>query len=337
MKHTLGRPFYSTTEEGGAAAVVAPLVLGSTGWLDGQQELLLFDTSSNTSRTHCIDEPSNTQRAAAATRLRISEHWASNAAAEHASVGAFHKHSLELLSIGAPVHLLRGAARAASDEIEHAALSFALASAYQPDQKAIGPGGLAAFAATARAGSTTTTSSSSAPTDLTRVALSTARDGAVHETLAAIEALVARRCASDDAVVSALTVISNDEARHAVLAWEVLQWAVEMQPSRGTLLAETIEEEEARIDAEAGVAAAHAEVLDDGGSVAFPCAAQEEEELRRAGVLSEAQRAWAHAITMERVIRPAVMRLRQGDESRGGGGAGVAKEVAMAIERLLML
>ena len=61
--------------------------------------------------------------------------------------------------------------------------------------------------------------------------------------------------------------------------------------------------------------------------------AQEGEELRRAGVLSESQRVWAHTITLERVIRPAVRRLRQGGER--GGVDGVAKAVAMAIERLL--
>ena len=127
---------------------------------------------------------------------------------------------------------------AASDEIEHAALSFGLAAAYQPDRKVVGPGSLPSFASTPAA----THPAAATATDLARVALSAARDGGVHETIAAIEAMLAYHCASEPAVVSALNIISEDEARHAVLSWEVIEYAVGVDPSLAPLIAESIEE-----------------------------------------------------------------------------------------------
>ena len=331
MKHTLGRPFYTTSaaeQSHGAAdacggdAIVAPLVVGSTGWLSNglPARLALSDGSGNGSASCVVDESNiMPHRVVEGTRSRISEHWAASAAAEHASVAAFHKHSLELLSIGAPIHLLRGAARAASDEIEHAALSFGLAAAYHPDRKVVGPGSLPSFASTPAAD---THPAAATATDLARVALSAARDGGVHETIAAIEAMLAYHCASEPAVVSALNIISEDEARHAVLSWEVIEYAVGVDPSLAPLIAESIE------GALRVMVVGEEEVVHYAGGE-WPCAAQEEAELRHAGVLSEAQRAWARHVAIERVIRPAARRVRQ-------GVGDVAKEVAGAFRALVI-
>ena len=282
--------------------------------------LALSDGSGNGSASCVVDESNITpHRVVEGTRSRISEHWAASAAAEHASVAAFHKHSLELLSIGAPIHLLRGAARAASDEIEHAALSFGLAAAYQPDRKVVGPGSLPSFASTPAAA---THPAAATAADLARVALSAARDGGVHETIAAIEAMLAYHCASEPAVVSALNIISEDEARHAVLSWEVIEYAVGVDPSLAPLISESIEE------ALRVMVVVEEEVVHYAGGE-WPCAAQEEAEMRHAGVLSEAQRAWARHVSIERVIRPAVRRVRQ-------GVGVVAKEVAGAFRALVI-
>ena len=59
----------------------------------------------------------------------LAEEWIENARSEHASVPAFSRLSLTLMSLGAPARLVEGAHRAALEEIEHARLAFALAGA----------------------------------------------------------------------------------------------------------------------------------------------------------------------------------------------------------------
>jgi hypothetical protein len=59
---------------------------------------------------------------------------------EHASVASFARFSLQLMAAGAPASLVEAAHRAALDEIEHARLTFRLASRYEG--RALGPGPL---------------------------------------------------------------------------------------------------------------------------------------------------------------------------------------------------
>ena len=61
-------------------------------------------------------------------RAVLAEHWTQEAAFEHASIASFARLTLDLLSVGAPPDLL-DAARATLDEIEHARITFALATA----------------------------------------------------------------------------------------------------------------------------------------------------------------------------------------------------------------
>ena len=156
-------------------------------------------------------------------REALREHWLDAALLEHASVGSFAKFALNLLAHGAPPNLLVGAHTAAADEIKHARLCFALASAYAGETLTPGtldlPEGLGV-----------------AP-DLATLARDAAIEGCIGETIAVMLAAEQLRGATDPAVRDALHQIVEDEARHAELAWATLRWALQMggDPVRAAL------------------------------------------------------------------------------------------------------
>ncbi len=145
-------------------------------------------------------------------RRALAAAWAGSARSEHASVPAFSRLSLSLVSLGAPAHLVEAAHRAALEEIEHARLAFALAEAYALTP--MGPGPLVELTS-ARAVTVTSRA------DLARESLV---DGCLLEGAAAAYAQVALARASDPAVRAALAIIARDEASHAELAWEIARW-----------------------------------------------------------------------------------------------------------------
>jgi len=140
--------------------------------------------------------------------------WAKAGAAEHASVAAFARLALELLSHGAPSELLTGVHQAALDEIRHAELCFSLAErfgsarvrpgAFPFTGALVGSGSLAAFAAAAL------------------------RDGCLGETLGAHVTEVAAAHAPEPEVREALASIAAEEATHAVLSFRIVAWALEV-------------------------------------------------------------------------------------------------------------
>src|SRR5207248_1646672 len=71
-------------------------------------------------------------------REELARSWLVEARAEHASIAAFSALSLDLMAVGAPPRLLERAHRAALDEIVHARVCFALASAYAGEELAPG-------------------------------------------------------------------------------------------------------------------------------------------------------------------------------------------------------
>ena len=147
-----------------------------------------------------------------ATRLALANAWSSEAAFEHASVASFAKLSLELMALGAPRELIEATHRAALDELEHASLGFSLATAYAGSER--GPGLFEVVRDLRLA------------TSLADLAAQAVEEGCVGETLAALIAGAQRHAASDDAVVSALSRIAEDEARHAELSWRIVGWAL---------------------------------------------------------------------------------------------------------------
>ena len=184
----IGRPL---VVDGRAAR--APIARGEKGWAPSQRR-------------------PNTTGLDGRTRARLARAWADDASYEHASVASFAKLSLELLALGAPADLVRAAHEAALDEIRHAELGFALASAYAGEPISPGPLAEAARAPVAR--------------DLASLAAAAVREGCVGETLAALVASAQHDASTDDAVISTMAVVRADEARHAELAWRLVAWAL---------------------------------------------------------------------------------------------------------------
>lgn len=201
-------------------------------------------------------------------RARLADAWLDGARMEHASIAAFSMLSLRLLALGAPPDLIARTHAAALDEIEHARLAFDLASAY-----AGAPLGPAPFTEVSRA---------PASCDLATLAVETLIDGCWNETVASLEAELAAERAQDPVVAAVLAKIADDEARHAELAFAILRWCVEREPSIAGALHAAIERDVAAVahrdDAleshgvlgDATLAALRADVLSD---VVRPCLA----------------------------------------------------------------
>ncbi len=146
-------------------------------------------------------------------RARLAAFWTENGLAEHSSVAGFARFTLDLCAHGAPADLVHRALVAAVEETHHARLCFGLASAYAG--RPVGPGTMEMNGAAPVARS------------LVELAVTTAREGAVGETLSALIAAEMLARATDPAVREVLGHIARDESRHAELAWATLKWAIE--------------------------------------------------------------------------------------------------------------
>jgi hypothetical protein len=141
----------------------------------------------------------------------LAQLWTEIGLYEHASIASFSKVALELMALGAPADLVDRVHSAARDEVRHARLSLALASAYAGS--AVEPGPLAV-------------GSMSGTVDLAEFAAATVREGCVGETLAVVIAAEQLAAATDPAVRSVLEAIVRDESVHAELAWATVRWAL---------------------------------------------------------------------------------------------------------------
>jgi hypothetical protein len=156
--------------------------------------------------TPCVDDLSPALRGA------LAEAWAQDGLMEHASVASFGRFALELLAAGAPAHLVEEAHRAALDEVRHARLCLALASAYAGEP--VEPAPFPFEGHVAIDGS------------LASIAARTLREGCAGETIAAMVAAEQLAGARDPAVQAALSCIVDDESRHAELAFRTVAWAL---------------------------------------------------------------------------------------------------------------
>ena len=145
------------------------------------------------------------------TRRALAEAWEKDALEEHASIAAFSRFALHLLSVGAPPEMIVAAHRAALDEIRHARAAFALARRY--GDRDVGPAPLRVDDALGSLA-------------LADIAELTAEEGCVGETLGAILAAEQATLATDPIVQRMLRRLAEDEARHAELAWQFVRWAV---------------------------------------------------------------------------------------------------------------
>jgi hypothetical protein len=145
-------------------------------------------------------------------REALAGHWSRLGQLEHASIAAFARFSLQLLSLGAPSDLVEQCTRALADETAHTKLCFRLASAYAG--RTLGPGAL-------------DITGSLAATTLEEIVDLVLVEGCIGETSAALEALEAADSASDPVIRAAYTQIAADEQRHAALAFRFVRWALE--------------------------------------------------------------------------------------------------------------
>jgi hypothetical protein len=172
-------------------ALIAELVHGDSDWSDASPTV--------------ADLPSDMRAAVAAE-------WAHDGLYEHASIASFSRFALALMVLGAPAELVKAAHEAALDEVRHAQRCFALASAYGAP---VAPGRLPI------------PSTLAVPQSLVDLAVSTAIEGCIGETIASIVAHEQRARATDPTVRAALDGIADDEMRHAELAWRTVAWAIE--------------------------------------------------------------------------------------------------------------
>jgi len=130
---------------------------------------------------------------------------------EHASIAAFARFNLQLLSLGAPAQLVEACNRALIDETAHTRLCFALASQYAG--MPLGPSKL-------ELGDCFEDMSLGCFMKLVL------REGCLGETIAALEALESAEIATDPIVEQVLRRIARDEQRHAELAYRFLAWGL---------------------------------------------------------------------------------------------------------------
>jgi hypothetical protein len=140
--------------------------------------------------------------------------WAQDALAEHASVAAFARLSLQLLAFGAPAHLVEASQRASLDELKHTRFCFERANRYA--EEPLGPGCL-------------DTSGALDDADFESLMFSNIVEGCIGETLAAVRVGEQARRTNEEGLAAALSAISEDEARHAELAYRILSWGFAVQ------------------------------------------------------------------------------------------------------------
>jgi hypothetical protein len=214
----------------------------------------------------------------ASVRTRLAAHWTQVGLMEHASIAAFARRSLQLLSLGAPAELVEQSNRALGDELAHADIAFALASAYSG--VSVGPGCLSLANALEH----------ESPEKILELVV---LEGCIGETVAALEAREAAMHCADPVVRAALERIADDETRHAALAWRTLRWAVASVPSCFLGIDTAFEAGLARLDTNPDTT----------------------EDLARHGVLSATLRSELQARIRE-VLRAGVRALRASAERR---------------------
>jgi len=149
-------------------------------------------------------------------REQLGRLWLETALGEHASVAAFARFVLHLLSLGAPPELLLDAIQAMKDEVHHARFSFGIARQFT--NQAAGPG---------RMNISGVLDDGDDPSSILRAAI---LEGCFEETISAECARVAGERVEVPAIGAALVQIADDEAKHADLAWRFVDWILKAYP-----------------------------------------------------------------------------------------------------------
>ena len=228
------------------------------------------------------DDVGNESELDPAVRAALAAHWSRSAAMEHASIAAFARFSLQLLSLGAPSNLVERTARALADETRHTQICFALASRYAGEQ--LGPAPLAIDGCLESV-------------ELRGIVETAFVEACIGETTAALEAYEAARLARDPVVQQALLGIARDESAHAELGFAFVSWILDTRPELREELAVSLR---ARLAREREL----------GGAACPPTADNSERaELSDHGVLPPSTSAWIRRLALSTVVEPCLERL----------------------------
>jgi len=156
----------------------------------------------------------------------IAMNFANQGEAEHASVASFARHTLQLMTMGAPSSLLMGSQIAALDEIRHAKMSYGLSNAFSG--AIIHP-------------STLDVDGSVKALSKEDIIQSVINEGCIGETIAAVGANLGASYAKQPMVKDILKKIAADESNHAQLAWTTVKWAINRFPELRNIVEETFE------------------------------------------------------------------------------------------------
>lgn len=204
--------------------------------------------------------------------------WCRIGQMEHASVAAFARFALQLLSLGAPPSLVEAATSAMADETRHAQLAFGVASSLLG--RAVGPAVL-------------DVEQSLLETSLVDIARLVIREGCIGETCAALEAREAALHAAQPELAQLLQRVADDESRHAELAWRFVSYALERDPQRiGALLQDELLEERSLVE-----------------SAHLPATSAHELAAAALGILPERLRGELRAVALRQVVAPCAMAL----------------------------
>ncbi len=148
------------------------------------------------------------------TQKILASYWTRVAFMEHAAIGAFARLTLELLSLGATPAILRKASSSIEEEIHHAEISFSLASHYSGES--IGPWDYSWIL-------------SSWFRKVTKEVLAREGfiDGLIGEGIAAEMALWQSEKTSNTDLKNIFYIIYEDERKHALFWWEIVNWCFE--------------------------------------------------------------------------------------------------------------
>jgi hypothetical protein len=171
------------------------------------------------------------------TRSVLVRLWLADARAEYASVATFEYLALDLAAAGAPSELVDWARRAALEEVGHATMCFAVASAYAGRE--LSPLPLPSFLCALRASTSGRTGSRGKLID--RLAVESLIEGCIEEGVATEVAREGAHYAEDPAIAKVLGRIAREEASHAELAHAIVAWAVREQPSVVAALGPSLE------------------------------------------------------------------------------------------------
>lgn len=217
-------------------------------------------------------------------RARLGRAWIEMGLAEHASVAAFSRFVLHLLSLGAPPDLVLGAIRAMEDEVHHARLCFGIARQFTDE--AAGPG---------RMDLSGILEQRDDPSSILRAAI---LEGCFEETVSARCAQVALDRVEEQSIRTALVRIADDESEHADLSWRFVSWMLQKYPEFKPMAEECF---------------AHA--------LAMPMEPFEDDNcafLERYGQLLPSSRRQVQQITLQDVIIPRVVALLGHCPTAGG-------------------